>query len=353
MGLVAGVGSVISHTNEEKGRRAVKALVIEAPRRAVVREVPDPEPGPGEVVIRVKNVGICGTDFHIFEGEYISPYPIIPGHEFSGVVHRLGEGVTGFSVGDRVAADPTLLCGKCEFCLTNRSNHCLNWGALGNTVDGSMAEFVKVPAENVVKLPDSMSFEEGAFIEPLACVVHAMNRLNLRTGDRVILFGSGAMGQQLIQALVKAGASELVAVDVSAEKLRMALRFGATRAVLSDELRAEEYPHGFDAVVDATGHPAVIERALDFLGPTGKFLQFGVAPENARITISPFKLYKKDWTLIGSMAINRTFLPAFHWLKEGRIEVKPLVSRILTLEEAARFLAEPKDPSLLKVQIRI
>lgn len=335
----------------------MKALVIEGPRRAVVKEVPYPAPKRGEVTIQVKNVGICGTDFHIFEGEFISPYPIIPGHEFSGIVYEVGEGVTGLQPGDRVSADPSLFCGACEFCLTHRSNQCENWQALGNTVNGSMAEYVAVRAGNVVKLPDSMSFEEGAFIEPLACVVHGMNRLQLQVGSRVLLFGAGAMGQQLVQAMARAGASELVVVDVAQEKLDMALRYGATKGVLSRNLEAElgkeTYPYGFDAVVDVTGIPAVIEQALNYLGPTGKYLQFGVTAESASIRINPFKLYNKDWTLLGSMAINQTFIPAFHWLKEGRIDVRPLISRTITLEETVEFLEKPKAPDLMKVQIVI
>jgi 2-desacetyl-2-hydroxyethyl bacteriochlorophyllide A dehydrogenase len=331
----------------------MKALVIEKPNHAVIKEVPYPEPGPGELTVKVERVGICGTDFHIFAGTFLSPYPLIPGHEFSGVVDKVGEGVEGFVPGDRVTADPTLLCGECEYCLTRRGNQCLKWGALGDTTDGAMAEYVKLPARNAVKIPDTMSFAEAAFVEPVACVVHGMNRLDLKMGDRVILFGAGAMGLQLVQAIAAAGASELVVVDVSPNKLQLALGLGATRGVLSGELKPEDFPRGFDAVVDATGVPAVIERALGFLGPAGKFLQFGVAPQNAEIRINPFKLYHKDWTLIGSMAINHTFLPAFRWVKEKRIKLEPLVSKVITLEETPDFLARPKDPDLLKVQIQI
>jgi len=331
----------------------MKALVIEKPNHAVIKEVPYPEPGPGELTVKVERVGICGTDFHIFAGTFLSPYPLIPGHEFSGVVDKVGEGVEGFVPGDRVTADPTLLCGECEYCLTRRGNQCLKWGALGDTTDGAMAEYVKLPARNAVKIPDTMSFAEAAFVEPVACVVHGMNRLDLKMGDRVILFGAGAMGLQLVQAIAAAGVSELVVVDVSPNKLQLALGLGATRGVLSGELKPEDFPRGFDAVVDATGVPAVIERALGFLGPAGKFLQFGVAPQNAEIRINPFKLYHKDWTLIGSMAINHTFLPAFRWVKEKRIKLEPLVSKVITLEETPDFLARPKDPDLLKVQIQI
>ncbi|GGG15965.1 zinc-dependent alcohol dehydrogenase family protein [Paenibacillus abyssi] len=331
----------------------MKALVFEAPKRAVVKEVPYPKPKAGEVTIKVENVGICGTDVHIYEGEFISPYPIIPGHEFSGTIHEVGEGVTGFVPGDRVSADPTLYCGECQFCLTQRTNQCANWGALGNTVNGSMAEFVAVPAKNAVKLPETMSFAEAAFIEPMACVVHAMNRLQPKVGDRVILFGAGAMGQQLVQSLIQAGASELVIVDISESKLSKAVSRGASKGVLSGDLSKADYPDGFDIVVDATGIPAVIEQALQYMGPTAKYLQFGVTATDAEIRLNPFKLYNKDWTMIGSMAINQTFLPAFHWLKERRIEVNSLISKELTLEEAVDFFEQPKDSNWFKIQIKV
>jgi threonine dehydrogenase-like Zn-dependent dehydrogenase len=336
--------------------KTMKALVIHAPHKASVETVPYPVPGPGEVTIKVHNCGVCGTDYHIFEGVFLSPYPIIPGHEFSGVIAEVGEGITEFAVGDRVTADPTLYCGKCEYCLTNRVNHCKNWSALGNTTAGSMAEYVKVPAKNVIKMPDSMSFAQGAFVEPVACVVHGMNRLQLQVGDRVVLFGAGAMGLQLVQAIAHAGASELVVVDVSKDKLEMALNMGATRGVLAVEaptvLKAD-YPDGFDVVVDVTGLPKVIEQEFDYMGPTAKFLQFGVAPQVSSINLNPFKLYHKDWTLLGSMAINNTFIPAFRWVKEGRIDVLPIISHTLSLEEVPDLLAKPKTPDMLKAQIVI
>jgi 2-desacetyl-2-hydroxyethyl bacteriochlorophyllide A dehydrogenase len=335
----------------------MKALVIEEPNKAVIKDVPYPKPDPHEVTIKVQNVGICGTDIHIFKGEFISPYPIIPGHEFSGVIHELGEHVTKFKVGDRVTADPSLFCGHCEFCLTHRGNQCENWGALGNTVDGSMAEYVKVPSRNVIKIPDTMSFREAAFIEPMACVVHGMNRLQLQVGDRVLLFGAGAMGQQLIQSVKMAGASEIVVVDISQTKLDMALEWGGTKGVLSQnmeqELSSEQYPHGFDVVIDVTGISQVIEQALNYMGPTAKYLQFGVTPEDAEVRINPFKLYNNDWTLLGSMAINHTFFPAFYWIKEGRVKLNHLISKEILLEEAIAYLEGPRDPNLLKVQIKL
>ena len=333
----------------------MKAFIISNIRQAKIEEIPRPEPGQGEVTVQVKKVGICGTDYHIYEGEYTARYPVIPGHEFSGIIDRIGEKVTGFKIGDRVTVEPIIFCGKCPFCLTGRTNQCINFEAIGVTMPGAFAEFVAAPVEKVYKLPDRLSFEEGAFVESLACVVFGMHRLQLKFGDNVLIFGAGSIGQQLVQAIAQAGASGLVVVDVMESKLSLAKKFGATKTVLSknigQDLNKDKYPHGFVVVVDATGIPAVIQEGFKYLGPASKFLQFGVAPKNSEIKINPFDLYHKDWTLIGSMALNQTFLPALNWLREGRIDVKSLISKTINLDELADFIARPKDEKLLKVQV--
>lgn len=337
-------------------KRTMKAFVVHGVRQGRVEEVPYPKVGSNDVIVGVHNVGICGTDYHIFEGEFLSPYPIIPGHEFSGVIKEIGPGVSGLQVGDRVCVDPTLYCGACEYCLTNRFNHCENWGAIGNTTSGAMAEYVAVPAKNVIKMPDAMSFEQGAFVEPIACVVHGMNRLQVQVGDTVLLFGVGAMGLQLVQALAHAGASQLVVVDVDQNKLNLALKLGATRGILSthaDEVLQNDYPRGFDIVVDATGIPKVIQGEFKHLGKAAKFLQFGVTPTDASIQLNPFEIYNRDWTILGSMAINNTFIAAYKWILEQRIDIAPILTHRISLEDVPSLLAQPKDGNMLKAQIQL
>jgi 2-desacetyl-2-hydroxyethyl bacteriochlorophyllide A dehydrogenase len=335
----------------------LKALVIEKPYQAKIREVDYPNPGNGEVTIQVVRSGICGTDIHIYEGTYMSSYPLIPGHEFSGVIHEIGPGVTGYAVGDRVSSDPNIFCGCCEYCQTHRSNQCVNFAATGVTRNGSMAEFVRVPANTLIKIPDSMTFQQAAFIEPLACVVYAMNRLQIQVGSRVILFGAGAMGQQLIQAISRSGASELVVVDISPAKLLLAEQYGATKTILSGELDShldkKQIPYGFDVVVEATGIPAVIQKAFEYMGPTAKYLQFGVADKEVTVPLSPFELFKNDWTLLGSMAVHYTFIPALRWMNEGRIQVDHLVSQTITLEQGIDFFEKQKNKDHLKTQIQL
>lgn len=331
------------------------ALVMEAPKSPVTRDVREPACGLNDVVIAVKRCGICGTDLHIYDGDFLSSYPLVPGHEFSGVVAAVGEAVTEFAPGDRVAVDPNLLCGRCDYCRTQRGNHCRNWGAIGGTRDGAMAEYVVVPAANVFSIPDSMSFAEAAWIEPVACVVHGMQQLSLRPGRRVLVFGVGSIGQLLVQALARSGASELAVVDVSRAKLDLALEYGATAAFQTESaemgLAHRRRHNGFDAVVDATGIPSVIQSSFQYLAPGGTHLQFGVAPRDAQVLVSPFDIYHNDWRLIGSMAINLTYQAARDWIAAGRFRLRELISAEVRLEDLPAFFHREKNKDQMKVQV--
>jgi 2-desacetyl-2-hydroxyethyl bacteriochlorophyllide A dehydrogenase len=335
--------------------KTMKALVIESPGVAVIRQVPIPKAASGEIVVQVKRTGICGTDLHIYKGEYISTYPIIPGHEFSGVVVEVGAGVESFQVGDRVSGDPNIYCGRCRFCLTNRFNHCESLKIIGVTLPGAMAEYFAIPADCVFHLPEPLTFTEGALIEPVSCVVQAMHRLSPRTGERALLLGAGAMGQQWVQALAHSGISELVVVDLSDEKLSLAREWGATSTIKGNEvehaLAGREGMNGFEIVIDTTGIASVIEKSLRYIGPSGKYVQFGVTEETAVVNLRPFDLFQREWTLIGSMAVNRAFEPALAWIQAGRLQTTHLVSRELTLEEALAYFEGDRRHEDLKVQI--
>lgn len=161
----------------------MRAVVIETPEKFAVQNVPDPTPGPGEVVVRVDAVGICGTDVHIADGEFPpTPYPIVPGHEFAGSVVALGTDIDGVRIGDTVAVDPSLFYGAYLYCAVGRGNLCERWGAIGDTVDGAMAEYVAVPTANCYRLPETLSTTHGALVEPLSCAVHAFDVLPHRPG---------------------------------------------------------------------------------------------------------------------------------------------------------------------------
>jgi len=335
----------------------MKAVVFPQANTMSVESVPDPTCKPDEVIVEVASSGICGTDIHIYRNEYLSDFPLIPGHEFSGEVVEVGSDVQDFQLGDRVAVDPNLYCGYCNYCRNNQFNHCSNWEGVGITRGGGFAEFVNAPARAAYKLPDGFTNTQAAFIEPLACVVWALQRIRVNPADKVLLIGSGPMGLLLVQALRHGNASQIVVVDKQPSRLTLAQQMGATQTVLADENQVENLksyaPDGFDIVIDATGVPRVIEAAFQYLRPRGQFLQFGVTPNDAKISINPYDIFKNDWTIIGSFALCYTFLPAIGWLENKVIDVEPLVSHKLPLSEFETGFHQFMSGETLKVHLEI
>jgi len=334
----------------------MQAIVFTAPETCVMDTVADPTCAPDEVVVQVATVGICGTDLHIYRNDYMSSFPVIPGHEFGGTIVEMGQDVTDFRRGDRVAVDPNLYCGHCYFCRNLQANHCLNWQGVGITRPGAFAQYVAVPARACYRLPESLTDTQAAFIEPVSCVVHALNRLRIWPGDQVLIFGGGPMGLVLVQALRHSGASQVVVVEPQPDRLALARQLGATAALPAgpDQPQAlrELAPYGFAIVIDATGVPSVIEQAFSYLKPRGQFLQFGVAPNDATINLKPYDIFHKDWTIIGSFALCYTFQPAIGWLTNGVIDVRPLVSHTLPLTSFPAAFRDFANGKTLKVHLR-
>ena len=335
----------------------MKAVVFTAPEVLSIRRVADPTCQPDEVIVQVARVGICGTDLHIYRNEYMSNFPLIAGHEFAGIIVEVGDRVTQFRPGDRVAVDPNLYCGECYFCRNQQANHCLNWQGVGVTRPGAFAEYVAVPARACYLLPDSLTDMQAAFIEPVSCVIHALNRMRVWPGDEVLIFGAGPMGLLLIQALHHSGASQVAVVEKEPGRLALARQMGATAAIMAgrEQTKAlkELAPYGFAAVIDATGVPAVIEQALNYLKPRGQYLQFGVAPRQATITWQPYEIFHNDWTIIGSFALCYTFQPAIAWLAHGVVDISPLVSHTLPLSDFQHGFQDFAEGKTLKVHIQV
>jgi D-arabinitol dehydrogenase (NADP+) len=319
----------------------MRAAVLEAEKKIVIREVPDPKIGPKDVLVRSRACGICGTDVHIWEGEFFPTYPLVPGHELAGEVVDVGAEVRDLKAGDRVMVDPTVTCEECHFCMTQRQNHCLSWNAVGVTRDGGFGELVRVPAKNCYRF-DKVSFSEGAFTEPLACVVFGQDRARIDIGSEVLIFGAGPIGQLHLQASKANGAASVTIVDTVESKLDLARRMGASEAVIADNALSDKLKkiarYGFDVVVDATGNPKAVKAAIPFVKNGGKFLIFGVCSPEATIEISPFEIYRRDLEIIGSFAIRRTYDRAFKLMENGVIKVKELVAETLPVEELNRGL---------------
>ncbi|MGC9399167.1 MAG: zinc-dependent alcohol dehydrogenase family protein [Anaerolineae bacterium] len=310
----------------------MKAVSIREPNVVEVVERPRPSPGPEEVLIAVRACGICGTDVHIFRGEYMGHYPVTPGHEFAGVVTAVGAEVTRFTPGDRVAVEPNLACDNCANCLNNRQNFCLNWEAIGVTRPGGMAEFVVAP-ENAVFDIGLLPFEVGAFMEPLSCVLHGVQKAQVRLADKVAILGAGPIGQLLAQTVRLQGAVEVTVVERNAARGELALALGADRWVEDVDALEEER---FDVVIDASGAIPLMARAIDLARRGGTVLFFGVAPAGRRMEIEPFQVFEKGLTLLSSFTSVRNSLQAVALLQAGKIDVAPLISHRLPLDAFER-----------------
>lgn len=333
------------------------AAYYQARRELAVREAPDPEPGPNEVLVRVAACGICGTDQHIFEGDFFPSYPLIGGHELAGHVVALGpqKFETALREGDRVAVDPSLFCGTCFFCQRSQGNHCLNWNAIGVTRDGGFAEYVVAPTANVYPVGD-MDMEVAAFIEPISCVVYGLQRLRIPVGANALIYGAGPIGLLMLQLVRHGGASTVAVVDLKPEKLDLARSLGAHETVSAgpeaDDALRELSPLGFDAVIDCTGVPTVVEHMFVHARNNGKLLFFGVNPPEARVEISPYDVYQKDLEIYGSFALRYTFHDALALLRSGAVDVKPLLSDRFPIEGFPEALQLAGSGDAFKVQIQ-
>lgn len=310
----------------------MRAAVVSAPGVVTVEQVPDPAPGPGEVVVEVAAAGICGTDLHIYHGGYAPSFPVIPGHEFAGTVVAVGRDVRDLAPGDRVAVDPNTPCHACQYCRVGRENLCENYGAIGVSRPGAMAEYVAVPAANSILVPDHVNLADAALIEPLSCAVHGYDVLRARLGANVLVYGAGTMGLMMLLLARAAGAVRVDVVDVNQDKLAAAREVGSSAAATSaDELGRTRW----DIVVDATGNARAIQDGIGRVAPGGTFLQFGVADETARVSIDPYRIYRQEITITGSMAVLHSFERAADLFAAGIVPAEALISDRLPLEQAA------------------
>jgi 2-desacetyl-2-hydroxyethyl bacteriochlorophyllide A dehydrogenase len=330
----------------------MKALVVSTPGAwSVIDDAPVPAPGPDEVLVQVKAVGICGSDLHILAGEFPpTPYPITPGHEFAGVVSELGADASRLSVGDRVAVDPSLFCARCRYCRIGRGNLCANWEAIGDTVDGAFAEYVVVPEANAYHLPKHLSFAGGALVEPISCVVHGLHRLAIRAGSDLLIVGGGTIGLSLLQTAARSGATRVDVADVESSRLERALSLGASSVAASPAELVDQRGYGYEYVIDATGVPAAAQAGLNALDRGGTLLIFGVAPEDGTLVLSPFRVYNDEQTILGSMAVLNSFGPALNMLAAGAVDVERMVTHQFSLDEFDEALATMRRRDGLKIQ---
>jgi L-iditol 2-dehydrogenase len=311
-------------------------------------DVPRPEPGPGDVLVRVEAAGVCGTDRHILKGEFPSRPPVILGHELSGIVVARGDAVAGIAIGDRVTIDPNITCGTCPACRVGRVNLCHNLSAIGVHRDGGFAEYCLAPATQAVALPAKLDPLHGALCEPLACCIHGTDIGAPRPGERAIVIGGGVIGLLTAQLLRNAGA-EVMVLTRQKDKRDLALSLGAaaTAATLDEALAL--WPEGGDLVIECAGVPETVSAAQRLASRGGRIVVLGVLPAGAKVAIEPFDLLVREIQLHHSFLNPFTQGRAARMIADGSIRIAPLITRTITLSEAAAAIAAPPAPGEVRV----
>lgn len=337
---------------------AMKAVIYDEPGRFEVREVAVPEPGPGEVLIRVLVAGVCGTDLHLHDGEFGPTYPLTPGHEFVGQVVAVGAGTGAEMIGRRFVVDNTGSCGHCVECRRARPAYCQNLIAQGVNAPGGFAEYVVTSSGRCFAV-DDLDPETAVFTEPVACVVHGLDVLGLQPGANVLLFGAGPTGLVLTQLLARSGASELTVAAPTQAKLDLARAGGADQTVLVDradpassldQLR-KAAPDGFDVVIDATGAVAVLAQTLALTRTGGTVFVYGMTSQAAVWSIAPYDIFRRELTIKGSFAQQFSFDRALSALRSDRVKTEGMISRRFSLDAYDEALAAVADSSVVKAVI--
>lgn len=340
----------------------MKALVLEAYNEFVFKDVPEPSLGAGDVLIRVKACAVCGSDVHGMDGSTGRRIPpIIMGHEAAGVIERLGEGVTGYRVGDRVTFDSTVYCGECAYCRSGRLNLCGNRRVLGVScgdyrMHGAFAEYVAVPARLLYLLPEGVSFTQAAMVEPLSVAYHAATRAQITPGCTCAVVGAGTIGMLVIQVLRALGAGRVIALDINPARLEFALAHGADSAIDSRRtdaagqvLQLTGDNEGVDIAVDATGIPATVNLALSVARKGGSAVLVGnLAPK----TEFPLQwVVTRELSVFGSCASSGEYQACLDLIASGRVGADDLISKQVPLSEGNEWIHRVRagEPGLSKI----
>ncbi len=334
----------------------MKAAVFYGKHDLRVIDQPIPVPDPGQIQIKVHACGICGTDVHIFEGDEgaaKSPAGTILGHEFSGEITSVGAGVTEFKVGDRVCVDPNELCGKCDYCRGGIGHYCTGMKGYGTTVNGGFAEYCVVPISQAYRIPDSLTYDQAAMAEPVACCLHGIDMCEIHPGDTVAVFGAGMIGLIMLQLAKLSGASTLISIEPIAQKRELAKKLGADLTIdpLTENVAQVLRGHGItrvNTVIECVGRTSTIQQAIEIAGPKAVVMMFGLTKPDDEIVVKPFDIFKREIVLKASYINPYTQKRAVSLISSGKIDVSTMVFDTISLEELPKLLADAKRRSLGK-----
>jgi len=327
----------------------MKRLVISSPNKVSAEKKSVPEPGAGEVLIRVAYCGICGSDIHAFQGKHpFIPLPATPGHEFSGTIVDTGSGVSGFEKGDRVICEPNLICGECYNCKTGRYNICENLRVMGCQGEGAMADYFAAPADKTIAIPDRLSLRDAVLVEPLAVGVHAARKGGDLFGKNVVIIGAGTIGLMTLASVAKSGAKRIIVTDLSDNRLKTAKKLGATRIInaagtdIVDKLLSSKPYEGYDVVFECVGIEKSIRDAIVIVRKGGRVVVCGVF--GSETTVRMADVQDRELELIGSiMYIRRDITDAVDLLADGYCPADLFLSKEFPLDEAERAFSAALD----------
>jgi len=322
----------------------MRAVFLEAPGKLREAQVPVPRPGPGEVLVAVKAAGVCGSDLHYYEhgrlATQVVTEPLVLGHEFAGELVELGPDVTSLKVGDRVAVEPTVPCGRCSYCRSGRYNLCREMVCKGTPPSnhGAFREYVATPETLAHKLPEGVSMEAGATVEPLSVGLHAVNRLDVRPGESVLVLGVGPIGLLAVASAAAAGATGITAVDVVPMRLELAKRMGAARAVDAAAVDvAAELENSADVVMDCAGTETTMLQCYDVVKPGGRLAWIGMGCDQAAVPM--MKAMSKELRIVTVFRYAGVYPKAVNLLAAGRIDVRPIITHRFGFPRVADALA--------------
>ena len=324
-----------------------------------VTDLPTPHAGPGELVLRNQVCGVCGTDVHIYHGEPgsadVNP-PVVLGHEYSGEVVEVGEGVTGFAVGDHVTVDPNIYCGHCAYCQNGKKQLCPSMEAIGVTRDGGFAQYSRIPASQAFKLEPTVPWEAAAMAEPLACCLHGIDLAGIQVGDKVCVVGGGAIGGLMVQLAALSGASQIVLSEPNEKRRQVGLQLGANAAIDptrpdAQEAFAQVLDGGANVVIECVGNVPAVKSAFQFAGKGATVLLFSVPKVDATFDLPLFDVYKKELTIKGSFVNPDTHARAVALINSGKVDFDPIITHRFTLDQLPEAIAMQMSDASIKVVV--
>lgn len=338
----------------------MKAAVFHGKNDLRVEDVERLLPRTNEVTIKVEACGVCGTDLHIYEGAEGAAKcepPTILGHEFSGIVYETGSNVKSVKPGDRVCVDPNDMCGGCYYCKIGMAHFCENMSGIGTTVDGGFAEYCTVREKQVYSIRESLSFEEGAMAEPIACCLHGMDLTSVKTGDTVMVIGGGTIGLIMLQLAKLSGASTLIVVEPVNEKRYMAQKLGADITINPLNQNVYEVLNSFniksvDAAIECVGLKNTMEDAIKYVGKGGTAMLFGLTNPTCEIPLMPFDVFKREITIKASFINPYTQKRAISLLESGKVNVRELITDHISLCDINRVFEDSTYRKRGKIIIR-